>query len=215
LGSLDTWAGGLQIWDDLVRDGHLSAGGNDFVSFCRMQVVLPTHERLHSVDALIAKLATLASFDLVKQLVRHHLYAEVVDESKTEIDKIQEFDEPKSLAEILELYHDQLSSHKQFKSIHHKLTKSLNNEQEQLLDDEYTPVTFKFIHEVDVKYPVYALRNVYLENWAPLEGSNKYNDFFVLMSLVKNVSRAENRVHREMKREKFNKFQELQSSDYD
>jgi len=216
LGALDSWTDGLHLWDELTREGYLSASGNDFVSFCNMQVALPMHcckSGESGFDEMVQFLTNVATFGLVKKLARYYLYAEDPDaDTRVPVERIY-FDEAKSLPDILQLYQKQLSTHSQYQFTQKKLTTTLNNTKQQSLNEKYIPVVFESIEQVEHIYPVYALRNIYLQSWKLPNGRFGFGDFdwvFDLVSRSVSISKSEKSKLKIERRGKFQNYSEYE-----
>ena len=165
-------SGTLYPWEELRTTGHLPGDRTmNLEGFCRRIVYLsestldPLTKRdkegvVHVDRDLLRRLCeSLTSPDVVRRLLRYHLYNE--DPEVGRGNEVEYFDPPRSIPEILRYLHEKTRDDVYMRA-YHKVMKRLNHREHETLQTKYKDIIFVGMDNIPKEYPAYALRNVYL-----------------------------------------------------
>jgi len=186
-------------WDNLKIGNFITKGDNDFNGFCRKvlyfstgmirDLVIYTKDKQPTIwNEKCNKLFNeLSDRTIITKLFRYFLYNEDPELHGTQ--DIFYFDTPTTVPDILMYFYGKTNDN-QYVDLYNKVMKKLNAHQMNDLESKYKPIVFKSMQKVPPEYPIYALRNVRLEQWK-LSGYNNdlYNvkdQYFYYMRTVKN-----------------------------
>lgn len=164
----------IRLWENLAEEKFIDRGESNFVGFCNKIIILsegmfyklfvknnvfiPCDKYYYNI------FNNLSNKTIVVKLLRYHLYNKDPEDGLNNCETIY-FDSPTPVPEILEYFYKKYNDER-YMEAYRKVMKTLNSGQMQDMAKRYgSPTTFKSIQKINDEYPMYAFRNISLEQW--------------------------------------------------
>lgn len=164
----------VRLWENLIREKFIDKGESDFTGFCNKMLILsesmfynictrdPNNEITFNDKYYRNFFNNLSDKKVVSKLLRYHLYNEDPEDGLHT--QTFYFEKPALVPDILKYFHEKYNDNS-YMVEYNNVMKNLNAGQAQDLEKRYSPAVFKSIQNVSDEYPIYAFRNIYLEQW--------------------------------------------------
>lgn len=174
----------VKLWNSLIPGKFIDQGDSNFAGFCNKIIFLSEgmfkfifvskseKDVLEFNDKYYRNIFNnLSDKIIVQKLLRYHLYNE--DPEAGLYTETIYFEEPTLVPDILQYLFEKYNDLKYIDE-YNAVMKTLNAGQSLELEKRYKPAIFRSIQNVNDEYPIYAFRNIYLQQW-------KFGDSWDLM----------------------------------
>lgn len=158
----------IRLWDNLIQGKFIDQGNNDFVGFCN-KILFLSENMFHSIllmnnDKYYRNIFNnLSNKSIITKLLRYFMYNEDPEDGMQT--QIFHFEKPALVSDILKYFHEKFNDQK-YMDVYAKMMKNLNAGQTEDFEKRYNkPSVFKSIQNVCEEYPIYAFKNIYLQQW--------------------------------------------------